>query len=759
MMESKEESQKLLSTAGLLLIDAMVFHEIIAAFHKEVPTLSTLTTSANIKKELENSWQYTIDNINYEPVLDITLSILRNMPASPVLDKELRSLADLAYDIVSSKVLLKHDLFGRIYHRLLLGNLVKYHATYYTSIPAARLLARLLITLPSRLTAESVPPTYDDEPLKVVDFACGSGTLLSAIYKELDARHRIESRELKIDDLHRYLIEEGIWGFDVLHHAIHLAATVLSLHNPIPVKSSKLYALRLGSFGKKRYLGSVNFLSSRTLESDMLLSGGFPKGGENIDVTKRESKNVILPDFHICIMNPPFTRSVGGNLLFGSLPKKERAELQKTLSGLLKEKELTGIGQAGLGAVFVFLADKYLVKNGRMGLVLPRAVLSGVSWQKVREKLLSDYHVEYIVTSYETNNEWNFSENTDLSEVLLVARKLGDGEKEERYTFFVNLWKKPDNELEAIYLGSQLKQLYGNGKLYDIENSNASPYSLKLHGKKVGEVYSARIEGNNFGIYNIFSQLELNRVTLLLRKGIVYLPDQGIVGGIRLSTLAKLKAEIGPDVRQVHSVFNVSETEVGSMYKTFWGYDSSVTKTISQKPNAYLEPKNAQQARDLWNKRGNLLIAERARLNTYTVLATHLSEAVLSNVWWPVKIEDDDAKILSVWLNSTFGLLLLLSIAEVTQGPWVKFKKEHLWEMPILDVAKLRRKKASLLELYDKVVDGKKISESKLKALPDEFANPQTRQVIDEETCKILGLEIKLDTLYKLLSKEPMITG
>jgi len=212
----------------------------------------------------------------------------------------------------------------------------------------------------------------------------------------------------------------------------------------------------------------------------ILSSGARARGQESVGVSKRAAKSVELPSFHVCIMNPPFTRSVGGNLLFGSLPKKERAKLQKSLNNLLKEKNLTGIGQAGLGAVFAFVADKYLEENGRMGLVLPRAVLSGVSWRKVREMLLDKYHVEYIITSYETNNGWNFSENTDLSEVLIVARKKRSGEESD-YTFFVNLWKKPSNELESIYLGTQLKELYGSAKLYDIENSNASPYHLKLH--------------------------------------------------------------------------------------------------------------------------------------------------------------------------------------------------------------------------------------------------------------------------------------
>jgi hypothetical protein len=407
----------------------------------------------------------------------------------------------------------------------------------------------------------------------------------------------------------------------------------------------------------------------------------------------------------------------------------------------------------------VFIADKYLAEGGRLGLVLPRAVLSGVSWAKVREKLLSDYHLEYIITSYETDNQWNFSENTDLSEVLLVARKKNGAEK-RHYTFFVNLWKKPSNELESIFLGTQLKELYGSAKLYDIENANASPYHLKLHGKKIGEVYSAKLTENNFGVYNIFSQMELNRVMLLLRKGIVYRPDQGIVDSLRLTTLSQLKGKVGPDRRQVHTAFKVTETGQGSIYKAFWGYDSDTIKTIAQEPNAYLEPKKAPQARDLWKKRGRLLVVERAWLSTYPVLAAHLSEPVLSNVWWPVEIEDGNAKTLAVWMNSTLGLILFLSIAEVTRGPWVDFKKEHLRELPILNIARISRKaRASLAKLYDKKVGRKKISEHTLKALPEEFAHPHARRIIDEEIMNGLGKHLKLDVLYKLLSKEPMLTG
>lgn len=747
--------EKLAATAGLLLLDAMVFHEVAARMDSRIPTLANILAAPNTKKSLEEVWTRILQDVDYEPIFEIAVNILQSLPASPLLDEQLRQLLNTAYDIAASRVLLRHDLFGRVYHQLLLGKLVKYYATYYTSIPAARLLARLLVNLPSPLRIDTIPPRYGGQELRVVDFACGSGTLLSAIYKELDVKYRLDSDMPAVLDLHRYLIEEGLWGFDVLHHAVHLAATVIFMHNPTPVSHSRLYALRLEKAGNDYYLGSLNFLKDNQLKPAMLLSGGTPHGVSGISVKMLQSQGLEMPDFHLCIMNPPFTRSVGGNLLFGALPKTQRTQLQEKLAVILKEEGLSGIGQAGLGAVFVFLADKYLTPGGRVGLVLPRVVLSGVSWQAVREKLLKDYHVECIITSYQGDDNWNFSENTSLSEILLVARKLERGQ-EPGYTSFLNLWQKPSNELESIHIGTQLVELYKQdvAGLYDIENSNASPYHLKLHGKKIGEVYSAKLANTDIGAYNFFAQMELNRVIVLMRQGTIYVPGQGIAGRIALTSLSNHGAEIGPDVRQVHSTYRKSSLRGGCLYKAFWDHDSDRVKTICQRPNACLEPKNLQSARKMWNKSGRLLIVERAWLPTYRVFSVFVEESVLSNVWWPVKIDDVAGKILSLWLNSTYGLLLLLSKAEVTRGPWVKFKKWELNNLPMPDLTKLDSSQTeSLLKCYED------FCLREFKPLPEEFTAPQTRREIDEKLNEILGIKSPLDDLYELLAADPMITN
>jgi type I restriction-modification system DNA methylase subunit len=754
-MKDRGEQQKILATSAILLIDAMVFQEVLARKDPQIDTLSSIRGKQNIKKSLEDVWSEILKK-NYQPIFKIALDILQSIPASSNVNSGLKDLIEIAYDIASSPILLKHDLFGRVYHTLLLGKLVKYYATLYTSIPAARLLARLLVGL-SKIDVD-IPVKFENEPLRVVDFACGSGTLLSAIYKELELKHRLEAKKLNIEDFHKYLIEEGLWGFDVLKHATHLTMTTLSLHNPSPIEDSRIYALKLGVEGKEYHFGSIDFLESSYLKPAQLLGGG-RVGPLKSAITEKEVEEVELPHFHICVMNPPFTRSAIGNLLFGGLPDSERVELQRYLGILLSRRGLSGIGQAGSAAIFVFVADRYLVRGGRLGLVLPRSTLSGSSWKKVREKLLSDYHIEYIITSFEGDNNWNFSENTNLSEVLIVAKKLKEEER-ARHTIFVNLWRKPRNEVESISIGSQLLELYNNPKLFDIYNSNASVFSIRLRGKKIGEAYSAFLDEKQFGHISFFAQAELNRVASLLRKGILYLPKEGIIPkNIPLAPLSDIIEDIGPDCGYISKTF---EMDKFGTYKGFWGQRSEEVTSIGQSPNTNLKPKNVDAARKIWDKKSNLLLAYRAWLPTNRTLSIFVSEPVISSMWWTIITKDEEeAKILALWLNSTFGLLLLLSsAAEVTRGPWIEFKKGDkeentgLWGLPVINLHKLREKqKQAFLDLYGKIAN------KTLEPFPEEFSNPKTKKEIDDGINEILGIKADFLDIYEMLSRDSMITG
>jgi hypothetical protein len=69
---------------------------------------------------------------------------------------------------------------------------------------------------------------------------------------------------------------------------------------------------------------------------------------------------------------------------------------------------------------FLFLADKFLESGGRIAAVLPATVLNKSSDSGIREMLLNEYTIEYI---FAREDDPNFSEDTDLREVIIIARK------------------------------------------------------------------------------------------------------------------------------------------------------------------------------------------------------------------------------------------------------------------------------------------------------------------------------------------------
>jgi len=255
--------------------------------------------------------------------------------------------------------------------------------------------------------------------------------------------------------------------------------------------------------------------------------------------------------------------------------------------------------------------------------------------------------VEYIITSHEAPDGWNFSENTDLSEVLLVARKAG--EIVSNKTIIANLWRKPVNEMESIIIANQLKSLKETAlnEIYDVlENQNSSHFNLILGGRKVGEAYTVTYETfkdtvDTWGQLAPFAQSELNRAAYVyITSSQIYLPGKGMVDSLGLTKLGNASSVIGPDVRQIHSTFSTSVHQ--TPYSALWNHRSEEVRTILQPPNIWLEPKpgKMKSANDLWRKSGRLMVAERLWLNTHKIVASYLTSEALANVWWPVRLND-----------------------------------------------------------------------------------------------------------------------
>ena len=147
------------------------------------------------------------------------------------------------------------------------------------------------------------------------------------------------------------------------------------------------------------------------------------------------------------------------------------------------------------------------------------------------------------------------------------------------------------------------------------------------------------------------------------------------------------------------------------------------------------------------------MVSERLRLNTARVASMRVGTRVLSNVWWPVKVEDESVeKALAVWLNSTLGLLTIMAERTSTEGSWVAMKKADLEELPVLDTRQLSESQLQRLsDLFDEM------SEAEFERLPG-MAECPARRRLDDGVSAILGLP-DLGNLRRLLASEPVVSN
>ena len=497
---------------------------------------------------------------------------------------QMPAIEPLVQAVGDTRTLEGHDLSGRLFHTLLSD--AKFTGAYYTSVPAATMLSRLVFhNWPAGVnwSAHEFPAS-----LNVADLACGTGTLLMAVAAEVERKHR-DAGGSESSALHKAMVEQALHGYDVQLSAIHFAATSLAMLNPsIEFDRMNLYVMPLGVNGDQALLGSLEFLNTdeaavqfalsdpdfgTTLRDAGAVFGGGTRGAE-------DGVTATLPNLDLAIMNPPFTRSVGGNLLFGSLPTTERRQLQRELSRRLKSIQASAT--AGLGAAFVAAASpKLRPGEGRLALVLPATVCTGPSWSQTRALIENDYTLDVVVTSHDPER-WNFSDSTDLSEALLIAtRRPENGNDKDHRTTFVNLWQNPKGVLDAHLVAEAVNTT----QPARIEDSGTA--LLEVDREHVGEVFSipeSRLKGEQWAGVQ-FARADVVRSALrLLGDGEVWVPGQSKVGKVAMCRLDEI-GEIGPDIRDVRDGFE--PTDAVTAYPMVQSHNTDVRRTISTTPDKY----------------------------------------------------------------------------------------------------------------------------------------------------------------------------
>ncbi len=345
--------------------------------------------------------------VDYKPIFDTARSALQALSGSHEFAAAVRVVARASLQVTRNIVGLRHDLLGRIFHKVL--DAARYDGSFYTTTAAATLLANLAI----RDDLIDWSDSGAIARLRITDPACGTGTLLMAAAERIRDLTSAAGNQAEVS---RLLIEQVLTGYDVNLTATHLAATTLGLLSPTTTfERMKIFRALLGvDENNEAKLGSLEFLDAGKDGQPRLLP--WPTGVEQIE-TQAEVAQAEAAD--LVIMNPPFTRDSLRHDQFSRAQERKLKAREKELFDKLEG----GIHRSHNGGGFLALADKIAKnENATIAVVLPLVGATNYATREMRIYLAKKFHIDTIVTSHDPTRIY-FSENTSIGEMLLVCRR------------------------------------------------------------------------------------------------------------------------------------------------------------------------------------------------------------------------------------------------------------------------------------------------------------------------------------------------
>ena len=656
--------------------------------------------------------------LDYKPIFETGRAAVQACPPDPAFTNAVRETAKAALAVAGNIAGLRHDLMGRIFHKVL--NSAPYDGSFYTSTSAATLLATLAID-------EDMRDWNDPDAvasLRIVDPACGTGTLLMAAAERI---RDLSPQSRDDDDFAQALIERVLCGYDVNLTATHMAAATLGLLSPttsfLKMKIGRAF-LGVDEEGDA-YLGSLEFLDQKP----KMMS--WPNAAQPVAQVENGEDMAQAEPADLVIMNPPFTRDSLRHDQFNAADERKMKDREKTL---FSNKP---VHLSGNSASFIVLAD-FMRKSAdsKIAAILPLVTSTNASALDIRKYIGGRYWVEYIVTSHDPRRIC-FSENTSIGEMLLVCRvwdwRRTGGKPPTRV---VNLVINPSTPAEA-YVAAEA-----------IQSGSIAARGLGT----VQEVDASDIEAGAWGAVQFLSPI--------LSREFVSLGAKGIAATTQLGQIAK----IGPAGQGVRGMFNRSELPTADGMIALWYHKADVTQSMLAKSDSFIDAKPGKeaQANRLWEQRATMLLPTRIRLNTVRALTVRLSERVLGSAWVPCSpsaeglniSQESIEKAICAYMNSSIGALALLGNRSNRAFSYSQISIDDMNKLIVPDFA--AQGEAAALRLaaeYDMQC------EQTLQPLPRMDADP-VRAALDAAVCEALGIDAeRVATIRRHLAAEPSVTG
>ena len=753
-MENVPQTRRM---ACAIIANAMIFHERIAGMHDGISPLRSVCGPdvEDPQDKVLSAWAGILE-INYWPIFAIGKDILERLPPDIAL-RALHRLRITAGRVNGTGVNNAHDLTGRVFQRLISDR--KYLATFYTLPASAALLARLAV---AKLRNPS-PPAGEGQgegefdwadagaigKLRVGDFACGTGALLSAVYEQIAARHENAGGDPAA--IHPAMMEEVLYGCDVMPSAIHITGSTLSGIQPnIGFGQSRLYTMPYG----RQQDGTVKIGSLELLQSSQAMTlfntsdPALRTGSAGEETAAHVNVEVLDEGFDLVIMNPPFTTNTGneGSRLgtfnatfaaFNASDEDQRA-MGKRLSTFAKGTVYHG--NAGIASAFSALGNRKLKPGGVLALVLPLTATMGLSWQEFRH-MVSENYVDISVLSIAANgHDMSFSSDTSMAECLIIARKCEARDSVDRRAHFTSLNRRP------LGFASSSAIAKNHGSISPVRQIEDGPYGgtpLLVGGEHSGEMLAAPCSSLSWGNVRL-SDSSLAQVAHALSNSKLWLPGIAIAAVLDISLLNEVgKVGLvhhdinGPLPRGPFSKVAASPT---ATYPCLWNHDAKSEARIVCTPDSQLQVRQGmeEKAEVVW------ATACRAHINRdFTfgsqALAVAFTErdSVGGRVWPNVIFEDARFDyVFSVWGNGTLGLLSYWWHSSRQQSSKAGMTIRQAETMPVLDFRVLSDAQLATAEL---IFDEFRELDLVPAYLPDADAN---RALLDRRVvCDLLGFD------------------
>lgn len=662
---NQEPSAQTVRMAMTILANALTFHQSIQIAHN-LPDFEAIKDGAEgiLPPKLLAWWRFILREINYWPIFDIAIKVIECLGTELTAETlKKMELAAVRLIVIGSTSI--HDLSGRMLQRLITDR--KFLATFYTLPTSAALLAELSI---SRLEVNLAD--FDvTSSLKIADFACGTGTLITAAYQVLLRQFRRTGQDEAA--LHSLLMARGLIAADIMPAGTHLTASQLSSTNPtITFDKTCVYTMPYGyqpvETGRPVSLGSLDLIVEEVCPSI------FGTGSREILGTQESESiyNVSVPheSLDLVIMNPPFTRPTNHESTTVPVPSFagfQTSEVeQRAMSEMLRQirrgmKTSVGDGRAGIASNFIDLAHVKVKPGGVLALVLPLTVLRGSSWKKVRNLLSSNY-LDIIILSIASvgSTKRAFSTDTGMAEVLIVATKKKDkSSSSSRDCLFVNLLERPRSVLAATEAAKVVLQLevsspYGSVQVGDVRIGHYVRAPLSSSG--CAAIRSSEVAQTMVSLRS--SKILLPRYLQDLKLPTAPLGELGKAGPVH-----RLIGQIESKAPNERGVFRIFPHEGIPTYPVLWSHDTMQERSLVVAPDAFGEvrPGREELAKRLWQA-----AATRLHFNVDFGLSSQALVACLTptitiggRAWPSFVVNDKHHEVpLVLWCNTTLGLLL-----------------------------------------------------------------------------------------------------